>query len=95
MSYYKNVDCRPVSVSISEHDSALVPPNHFVLIDPKVERRYDTRRLVRLGILSRCGTPSDMSRCISSDYVQKVEKVVEKSPFAEALTEFNKSTVRR
>ena len=93
MSYYKNQSGRPVSVVISKHDSALVPPNYFVFVDPQVERRYDTKQMVRLGILIRCGKPSDQDTCImpvsTSESVESVAPV--KSLFAESLIEFQGS----
>lgn len=92
MSYYKNQSGRPVSVIVNNHDSALVPPNTFVFIDPQVERRYDTKRMVRLGILVRCGTPSQNDDCIISSSTSEVESVAPvASSFAEALTEFQGS----
>ena len=89
MSYYKNQSGRPISVSHCDHDACLVPPNCFVFIDPQVERRYDTKRLVRLGILVRCGAPSDQEKCIRpKPQTSDVVSVAPKSRFAEALTEF-------
>lgn len=89
MSYYKNQSGRPICVNHAKDDACLLPPNHFVFIDPQVERRYDTKRLVRLGIIVRCGAPSDLDKCIRPDTVSsKVEQVAPQSRFAEALHEF-------
>lgn len=89
MSYYRNASGRPLSVTISKSESALVPPNCFVSIDPQVERRYDTKRLTSLGHLVRCGRPGSGEICIQ--VVSKVEPdqaSIAPSDFAEALTEF-------
>lgn len=89
MSFYKNQSGRPVSVTHCDNDACLVPANHFVFIDPQVERRYDTKRLVHLGVLVRCGTPSDTDKCINlKSNASQVVSVAPKSKFAEALTEF-------
>jgi len=89
MSYYKNQAGRPISVNHSVDDAVLVAPNAFVFIDPRVERKYDTKRLVRLGILVRCGAPSNNDNVIyPSKVVSHVVPVAQKSSFAEALTEF-------
>lgn len=90
MSYYRNASGRPLSVTISNNESALVPPNCFVSIDPQVERRYDTKRLSSLGLLVRCGRPGSGDKCIQ--VVREVEPdqaLISPSSFAEALTEFS------
>lgn len=89
MSYYRNTSGRPLSVTISKNESALVPANCFVCIDPQVERRYDTKRLTTLGLLVRCGRPGQGEVCIQAvDKVEPDQPTLVASRFAEALTEF-------
>lgn len=89
MSYYRNASGRPLSVTISQHESALVPPNCFVSIDPQVERRYDTKRLASLGLLVRCGRPGEGQTCIQVvNQVDPDQTSAAPSDFAVALTEY-------
>lgn len=93
MGYYRNASNRPLSVTVNENDAALLPPNYFVKVDPTVERRYSTKRLVSLGLLVRCGRPGASDKCVHVDSALKVEGANSMpSPFAEALTEFAGTT---
>tara|TARA_Y100000310_G_C20683507_1_gene817531 strand:+ start:2830 stop:3105 length:276 start_codon:yes stop_codon:yes gene_type:complete len=89
MSFYKNQAGRPLSVTLAEEDVALVPPNTFVHIDPKVERMYDTKRKVRLGLLVRCGSPSENDVCIYAPKTRlNLTSSIAGSAFSESLVEF-------
>jgi len=91
MGFYKNQSGRPISVTHGIDDACVVPPNHYVEIDPRVERQYDTKRLVRLGILVRCGTPSSKTNVIRPQEVARKVVSVAPSHFAESLIEYKKN----
>lgn len=93
MGFYRNASNRPLSVTVSEDNAALLPPNCFVKVDPTVERRYSTKRLVSLGLLVRCGRPGAGDKCVQVDSALKVDgATIQPSPFADALTEFSGTT---
>ena len=93
MSYYRNASDRALSVTVTSSEAALVPPNCFVKVDPRVERRYSTKKLVSLGLLVRCGRPGGSDVCIQVDD-QPSSQVANITPskFAESLIEFSGTT---
>ena len=91
MGFYKNQSGRPISVTHAVNDACVVPPNHYVEIDPRVERQYDTKRLVQLGVLVRCGTPSNSQKVIRPREVATKVVSVAPSNFAESLIEYKKN----